>query len=132
MQMMTVLQWFFGPEYPCFTAARLKDKTQFDALRKNGKYRQDAASELACKYSQSQTLCAADESEFSCFRAMFRAFVCHVLQEISSEVFPSPRKQLVLRGLHYDTPEQLDAHLGEIIADGFTDHESFSTSVHTA
>ena len=51
MQMMTVLQWFLGPEYPCFTAARLKDKTQFDALCNNGMYRKDAASELACKYS---------------------------------------------------------------------------------
>ena len=38
MQMMTVLQWFFGPEYPWFTAVRLEDKAKFDALCKNGKY----------------------------------------------------------------------------------------------
>lgn len=49
MQMMTVLQWFFGPEYPWFTAARLKDKAKFDALCKNGKYPKVAASEVASK-----------------------------------------------------------------------------------
>ena len=132
MQMMTVLHCFFCPEYPWFIAVRLDDKAKFDALCKNGKYPKVAACEMASKYSQSAALCAADKSEFSCFRAMFRAFACHVLQEIYSELFPSPRKQLVFRGLHYDIREQLDAHLGQIIADGFPEPESFSTSVHTA
>ena len=47
MQMMTVLQWFFGPEYPWFTAVRLEDKAKFDALCKNGKYPKVAASDMA-------------------------------------------------------------------------------------
>ena len=82
MQMMTVLQWFFGPEYPWFIADRLEDKAKFDALCKNGKYPKVAACEVASKYSQSAAICAADESEFSCFRVMFRAFACGVLHDI--------------------------------------------------
>ena len=82
MQMMTVLHWFFGPEYPWFTAVRLHDKAKFDALCKNGKYPKVAASEMAFKYSQSATLCAADESEFSSFRDMFLAFAWDVLHDI--------------------------------------------------
>ena len=35
VQMMTVLQCFFGPEYLWFTAARLNHKSKFDALCKN-------------------------------------------------------------------------------------------------
>ena len=111
---------------------RLEDKAKFDALCKNGKYPKVPASEMAAKYRQSAALCAADESEFSCFRAMFRAFACQVLQEIYSELPCSPKKQLVFRGLHYDTREQLDAHLGQIIEYGFIEPASSSTSVHTA
>ena len=73
-QMVTVLQWFFGPEYNWFTAARLNDKAKFDALCKNCKYAKRAASEVASTYSESAQVSAADESQFSCFRRMFRAF----------------------------------------------------------
>ena len=60
LQMLTVLHWFFGPEYPWFIALRLDDKAKFDALCKNGKYPKVAASEVASKYSQSAALCAGD------------------------------------------------------------------------
>ena len=53
MQMMTVLQWFFGSEYLWFIAVRLGDKAKFAALCKNGKYPKFAASEVASKYSES-------------------------------------------------------------------------------
>ena len=36
--MVTMLRWFFGPEYHWFTAARLNDKAKFDDLCKNCKY----------------------------------------------------------------------------------------------
>ena len=123
-QMMTVLQWFFGPEYLWFTAARLNHKSKFDALCKNYKYLPVKASEVASS--------AADETQFSSFRAMFRAFPCQVLQEIYERIPCSTEVQLVFRGLHYDTREKLDAHVEHIILNGFTDPESFSTRVQSA
>ena len=38
----------------------------------------------------------------------------------------------MFRSLHYDTEDQLDAHLEQIRKNGFIDPESFSTCVPTA
>ena len=40
--------------------------------------------------------------------------------------------QLVFRGLHYDTREQVDAHVERIILIGFAEPGSFSTRVQIA
>jgi len=61
---------------------RLGDTAKFAALCKNGKHPKFAASEVASKYSESAAVCAADESEFSCFRAMFHAFATSTLHDI--------------------------------------------------
>ena len=63
---------------------------------------------------------------------MFRAFSCKVLQEIYERIPFGTHEQLVFRGLHYDSLEQLDAHIERIIVNGFAEPELFSTSVHIA
>ena len=63
---------------------------------------------------------------------MFRAFPCQVLQEIYERIPCSTEAQLVFRGLHYDTREQVDAHVERIILNGFTEPESFSTRIQIA
>ena len=83
-------------------------------------------------YRASPQVCTADEVQFSCFWTMFHAIPCQALQEIYERIPFSTDEQLVFRGLHYDIREQLDAHLGRLIVNGFTEPESFSTRVHIA
>ena len=124
--MMTMLQWFFGPEYPWFRAARLNVKAKFDVLRKNGKYPKLPAHEVA------QAVSTRDEREFSCFWTMFRALHCQALQNIYQRMAFGGDQQLVFRGLQHHSTEQLDEHLGRLILNGFSEPESFSTSIHIA
>ena len=63
---------------------------------------------------------------------MFHAIPCQALHEIYERIPFSTHEQLVFRGLRYDAREQLDAHLGRLIVNGFTEPESFSTRVHIA
>ena len=63
---------------------------------------------------------------------MFRAIPYQALQEIYERIPFSTNEQLVFRGLHYHIRNQLDARLGRLIVNGFSEPESFSMRVYIA
>ena len=130
--MLRKLQLLFGPEYHWFTAARLNNIAKFDVLCQNCKYPNRAANEVLSMYRSSPQCCTADETQVSCFWEMFRAVPCQALQEIYQRLLASTDAQLGFKGLHYHIRDQLDAHLGRLIVNGFNQPESCSMRMHVA